>query len=154
MESKKPLLHWTWYHLGEMHPLTLYDMLALRESIFVVEQNCIYHELDGLDKTALHLVAVLENEVVACLRVLEPDDQDSPVRIGRVAVAINWRGKGIAREMVQIAINKAQQLHPSCRLYVEAQSYLAEFYQSMGFKQSGIEFLEDGIPHLPMFYAR
>jgi len=150
MESTKPSLAWSWYRLAEMQPIMLYDMLALRESIFVVEQKCIYHELDGRDKTARHLVATLENQLVACLRMLDPEDKDSPVRIGRVAVMTNWRGQGVARKMVQKAIGKAQKRHPSHLLYLEAQSYLVGFYKSLGFEECGPEFIEDGIPHVPM----
>ena len=153
MESTKLSLAWSWYRLAEMQPIMLYDMLALRESIFVVEQHCIYHELDGLDKTAWHLIATLDNQLIACLLVLDPGDKDSPVRIGRVAVEKNWRGQGVAREMVQKAVGKAHQHHPSHLLYLEAQSYLVGFYKSLGFEQCGPEFIEDGIPHVPMQFA-
>lgn len=82
-----PDLMWGWYMLEEMEPTLLYDMLALRETIFVVEQACIYQELDGLDKTAGHLLVAHGDTVVACLRVLPPEAGDDRVRIGRVAVS-------------------------------------------------------------------
>jgi ElaA protein len=150
MESTKPLLHWNWYEFTEMSSDILYDMLALREGIFVVEQACVYHELDGRDKNSLHLVATQTNQVYACLRLLRPTAQDNRVKIGRVAVAMDWRGKGIARDMIQMAISKAQNQYPTLHLYLEAQTYLLGFYESMGFKATGPEFLEDGIPHFPM----
>ena len=92
-----PDLQWCWYGLGDMQPVLLYDLLALRETIFVVEQSCIYQELDGLDKLAEHLLVTQKEAVVACLRVLPPAGKGGPVRIGRVAVSSQWRKQGLAR---------------------------------------------------------
>lgn len=148
--SRFPDLQWRWYELENMKPGLLYDMLALREAIFVVEQSCIYQELDGRDKTAEHLLALQNDTVVACLRVLPPDENEGRIRIGRVAVSSGWRKRGIARQMIQSAINKARQDNPSCGVFLDAQTYLQAFYESMGFQVCGGEFLEDGIPHVPM----
>lgn len=143
-------LVWAWHRLAEMKPGLLYDLLAFRESIFVVEQNCIYQELDGLDKTAKHLLALDTQNVVACLRVLPPVAHDAPVRIGRVAVAKKWRNKGLAGLMMQKAIDQVRSDYPSSGVFLNAQTYLQVFYESLGFQVCGDEFLEDGIPHLPM----
>ena len=129
--------------------MQLYDLLALRESVFVVEQNCVYQELDGLDKLAHHLVVTGPHGVVACLRLLPPGRDDSRVRIGRVAVISHWRKRGIARLMMQETIEKARKL-ASTGIYLNAQTYLQGFYQSLGFQAFGEEYLEDGIPHVPM----
>lgn len=145
-----PDLQWCWYHLKDMEPGLLYDMLALREAIFVVEQNCIYQELDGLDKIAEHLLLTQNRSVVACLRVLPADGQEPRVRIGRVAVAPGWRGRGIARVMMCGAIDRIRLDYSSSGIYLDAQTYLQAFYQSLGFRVCGDEFLEDGIPHVPM----
>ena len=150
MKSTREDLRWSWYGFDDMEPCLLYDMLSLREAIFVVEQKCIYQELDGRDKAALHLVVSDANQVIACLRVLKPTRPDSRVKIGRVAVKPVWRRRGIARRAVQMAIENARRRYPSSVLYLEAQSYLREFYESLGFEASGPEFLEDGIPHIPM----
>jgi len=145
-----PDLQWCWYALEEMEAVLLYDMLALREAIFVVEQTCVYQELDGLDKIAQHLLATHKEVVVACLRVLPPGGQEARVRIGRVAVLSGWRKRGIARLMMHRAIEKARLDHRSCGVYLNAQSYLQDFYQSLGFRVCGEAFLEDGILHVPM----
>jgi len=145
-----PDLRWCWYRLEQMKPVLLYDLLALREAVFVVEQSCVYHELDGLDKTAEHLLMIQEEAVIACLRVLPPNDKEARVRIGRVAVAPVWRNRGLARFMVQHAIDKIRRDYPSRGIYLDAQTYLQAFYSSLGFKPCGDEFLEDGIPHVPM----
>jgi len=145
-----PDLHWCWHSLENMKPVLLYDLLALREAIFVVEQSCIYQELDGLDKNAKHLLLMQEETVVACLRVLPPDVTGGRVRIGRVAVSEGWRKQGLARLMVQKAQKKIHMDYPSCGIQLDAQTYLREFYLALGFQVCGDEFLEDGIPHIPM----
>jgi ElaA protein len=145
-----PNLRWCWLKLEQMETVLLYDMLALREAIFVVEQSCIYQELDGLDKMAEHLLAVQNGEVVACLRLLPPGERDARVRIGRVAVSSAWRKRGMARLMMQKAIEKARRNYPSSGICLNAQTYLQGFYASLGFRLSGDEFLEDGIPHVLM----
>ena len=156
MESLKqqvpgyPDLHWCWYRLGDMGPGLLYDMLSLRVDIFVVEQSCIYRELDGLDKTAKHLLVTQGEKAVGCLRVLPPDPSEPRARIGRVAVASGWRNHGLARSMVTNTIDAVGLEFPSTGICLDAQTYLREFYLSLGFEVCGDEFLEDGIPHIPM----
>jgi ElaA protein len=149
-DSVFPNLQWRWCQLTKMKPLLLYDMLALREAIFVVEQACIYQELDGLDKIAEHLLVTQNESVVACLRLLPPAGREARVRVGRVAVSAAWRQRGMARSMMQMAINKARRSYPSAEIFLNAQTYLQEFYKSLGFRLCGDEFLEDGIPHVPM----
>ena len=145
-----PDLRWQWHSLEQMQPVLLYDMLALRQAIFVVEQTCIYQDLDGLDKKALHLLAVHNEAVIACLRVLPPHGPETLVRIGRVAVSRHWRKQGIARVMMRKAIDKAQLDYSPAGVYLDAQTYLQKFYQSLGFRVRGKEFLEDGIAHIRM----
>ena len=145
-----PELRWCWCRLEEMKPFLLYDLLALREAIFVVEQTCAYQELDGLDKAAEHLLVTQGETVVSCLRVLPPKGKAGQARIGRVAVSSEWRKRGLARLMVQSAIDKIRQDYPSSDICLDAQTYLQGFYVSLGFKVCGDEFLEDGIPHIPM----
>jgi ElaA protein len=144
-----PELRWQWFQLAEMRAGQLYDMLAFRESVFVVEQSCIYQELDGLDKSAHHLVVTEAKKVVACLRLLPPGRNNSRVRIGRVAVIAGWRKRGIARLMMHKAVEKARKM-ASAGICLNAQTYLQGFYQSLGFEVCGDEYLEDGIPHVPM----
>ena len=145
-----PDLHWHWCNLEGMKPFVLYDLLALREAIFVVEQSCAYQELDGLDKTAEHLLVTRGGTIVSCLRVLPPEENKDEARIGRVAVSSDWRKRGLARSMVQSAIDKIRLDYPSSDICLDAQTYLQGFYLSLGFRVCGYEFLEDGIPHIPM----
>jgi ElaA protein len=156
MESSKqptpenPPLEYSWHRLEEMKPALLYDLLAMREAIFVVEQSCIYQELDGLDKIAQHLLVRQGADVIACLRLLPPDSGKAGVRIGRVAVSRKWRNRGVARTMMHLAMEKAGLDYPGNDICLSAQTYLQGFYRDLGFRLCGAEFLEDGIPHVPM----
>ena len=133
-----------------MTPEFLYKVLAFRESIFVVEQACPYQELDGRDGHAWHLVGLRAGHVQACLRVLRPPGGSRRYRIGRVAVDESSRGKGFARDMLLMAEQKIQEADDGAEIVLDAQIYLAGFYQAMGYSLNGDEFLEDGIPHCPM----
>jgi ElaA protein len=133
---------------GELDAATLYELLRLRVDVFVVEQQCAYPELDGRDTepdaTHLWLTADEDRAPLAYLRILtEPDGR---TRIGRVAVAPAARGAGIARQLMEAALARVGR-----RLCIlDAQSNLVGFYRSLGFTVSGPEYLEDGIPHVPM----
>ena len=148
--SESSELSWDWYRLEAMTPHLLYALMAFRESVFVVEQKCIYQELDGLDTDALHLVGCDAGSIVACLRILPPAENSNMVQIGRVAVAQDRRYGGVARAMMQIAIDRIRREQPSVTIFLNAQSYLQDFYRSLGFRLCGDEFMEDGIPHVPM----
>ena len=103
-----------------------------------------------MDKNAAHLLVTTDQAIVACLRVLPPGGEGGQARIGRVAVSSDWRKRGLARLLVQSAIDKIRLDYPSCGIHLDAQTYLQAFYLSLGFKLCGDEFLEDGIPHIPM----
>jgi ElaA protein len=123
----------------------LYDLLRLRVDIFVVEQNCPYHELDGRDllDTTTHLWTSDANGVAAALRVLA---DPAGARIGRVATRADRRGEGLAATLLLHALAR----FGSAVTVLDAQSHLRAFYQRFGYEVSGPEFVEDGIPHLPM----
>ena len=124
---------------------TAYQLWQLRESVFVVEQACPYPDLDGrdLEPDTLHVWVEDEGAPVGYLRVLE---DDGAARIGRVLVAKSHRGRGIAEALMRAALG-AIEGRPS---NLDAQSYLAHWYNRFGYEQTGPEFLEDGIPHVPM----
>jgi ElaA protein len=131
---------------ADLNTRTLHDLLRLRVDVFVVEQECAYPEIDGRDTEpgTRHLWLARDGEPVAYLRVLsEPDGVE---RIGRVAVAKHARGDGHAGRLMREAL--AVVGHRACVL--EAQSYLVDFYARHGFTVTGPEYVEDGIPHLPM----
>lgn len=134
---------------AELDAYTLYALLRLRVDVFVVEQECAYPELDGLDTAAgtVHLWLERAGEPVAYLRIL--DQPDGWCRIGRVAVAKHARGDRLAGRLMDAALARIGD-HPSL---LHAQSYLVEFYRRYGFAVSGPEYLDDGIPHTPMVHT-
>lgn len=137
----------------DLDAVTLYELLKLRAEVFVVEQACPYLDPDGLDMAVdtRHFWLEDDGAVLATLRLMldsgELDEGAEPVyRIGRVCTALSERGHGYATQLMESALVEVGQ-HP-CR--INAQTYLADMYGSLGFVQDGDEFLEDGIPHLPM----
>jgi ElaA protein len=147
-------LSWQWLELDQMSPQILYRLMAFRQSIFVVEQACAFHELDGRDTAAWHLLGARRGHVLACLRVLPPPGGNHQgvkrYRIGRVAVDETERGKGLGRDMLLMAEQRIGEAEASAEIVLDAQTYLLPFYQALGYALNGTEFLEDGIPHLPM----
>jgi ElaA protein len=133
--------------LSELDPLTLYRLLRLRTDVFVVEQECPYPELDGRDAEpgTLHLWVEVGGEPVATLRVLE-EDGGAAYRVGRVATRRAHRGRGYAAALVSEALRRTG----DAPVDIDAQTYLERWYARFGFRRTGPDFLEDGIPHLPM----
>ena len=130
---------------AELTARQLHDLLRLRVDVFVVEQECAYPELDGRDTEpgTQHLWAEVGGEVAACVRVLEGD---GCAIIGRVATARGHRGRGYAAELVRLALDRIGDR----RTEIGAQTYLEGWYAQFGFVRSGEDYVEDGIPHLPM----
>ena len=126
----------------------LYEILRLRVSVFVVEQQCPYPELDGLDKTALHVWLRDESGIQAYLRVMDKSETREYVSIGRVLSV--RRREGLATRLLQEAVRLARtELHAE-NIYLEAQVYAKSLYEKQGFRQISDAFLEDGIPHVKM----
>ncbi|GAA1694165.1 GNAT family N-acetyltransferase [Microbacterium sediminicola] len=139
--------------LRDIDAETLYRIMWLRVSVFVVEQAAAYPELDGrdLEPGTLHFWAAGDTgDVLATLRLL--DDGDS-ARIGRVATAPSSRGSGLAGHLMRQAIATSTELWPDRAIHLDAQAHLAPWYGRFGFDVSGAQFEEDGIPHLPMTRA-
>ncbi len=145
---EKPLLS-VWSRFDELTPHALYAMLKLRVDVFVVEQNCPYHEIDGKDLNAFHLRILDGEELAASLRVLPPEEA-SPLRIGRVVVDQNYRDRKLGRRLMEEAIAFAQARFPGLTIDLGGQSHLQAFYGSFGFAVISDEYLEDGIPHVDM----
>ena len=130
----------------------LYDILQLRSEIFVVEQNCIYNDLDGLDKVAVHQFLRKEGEIIAYSRLLKPGTRFSEYSIGRVVVKQSERGTGLGIEMMEAAKRYILTEWEATKIKVSAQSYLKRFYENLGFEIVTEMYLEDGIPHYGMLH--
>jgi ElaA protein len=128
-----------------------YEALALRVEVFVVEQDCVYQELDGKDKKAFHLLGKdTDGTIQAVARILPPDVSYAEPSIGRVAVRKRSRGKKTGHEMMSLCINFMKDKWPGQDIRISAQTYLQKYYETHGFVDTGKAYLEDGIPHLEM----
>ena len=126
-----------------------FDILKLRIEIFVVEQCCYYQELDNEDKKAFHVSIYNDGIIVAVGRII-PNLHNKEVKIGRIAVKMEHRKKGLAYKMMKVIINFISKKYKNFSVLLSAQTYLIEFYQSFGFKEIGNTYLEDGIEHINM----
>jgi ElaA protein len=148
--SSGPDLRWQWCRLGELSAEQLYAVLAARVAVFVVEQNCAYQELDGLDSGAEHLIAWSGAEVAGYLRVLAPGTRFDDPSIGRIITTKPFRGSGLGRELVAKGIARARECYPGKPVRMSAQAYLEKFYREFGFATVSEPYLEDDIPHVEM----
>ena len=126
-----------------------FDILKLRIEIFVVEQCCYYQELDNEDKEAFHVSIYNDGIIVAVGRII-PNLHNKEVKIGRIAVKIEHRKKGLAYKMMKDIMNFISKKYKNFSVLLSAQTYLIEFYQLFGFKEIGNTYLEDGIEHINM----
>lgn len=134
----------------ELSTQELYDLLQLRSEVFVVEQNCVYQDIDGKDQKALHLLGYKNNVLVAYTRCFPPGVYFEEPAIGRVLVRRSERMNSYGHEIMKASIEALEQRFPGTSIKLSAQTYLQAFYQSHDFQKSGEGYLEDGIPHIPM----
>ena len=135
-------------HFRELTTEELYDIYRLRAAVFVVEQNCVYQDVDDADKTAYHLWLSDEDGIQAYLRVLQKGARFEDVSIGRV-IAVKRR-RGLGSRILAAGIQAAKEKFQAKRIVLEAQVYARKLYENAGFVQTSGEFLEDGIPHIQM----
>lgn len=135
---------------NELSNQELYEILQLRSEVFVVEQTCIYQDIDGKDYKALHLFGEKEGEIVAYTRLFKAGDYFDNTSIGRVAVKQIHRSFGYGHQIIKESINAIYNNFGISNIEISAQKYLQSFYESHGFKAFGPDYLEDGIPHIAM----
>ncbi len=142
------------FYIKKYNDLTLdnlYDLISLRQSVFVVEQNCPYEDVDQKDKICFHLLGYKNKELIAYSRIFPPDSlHKESVSIGRIVVLKSYRKKGIGVGLINESLNFVESNFGKINIRIEAQSYLKEFYSKFGFKIISDEYLEDGIPHFSM----
>lgn len=135
------------------HELTLnelYDVLKLRCEVFVVEQNCVYPDIDGKDHEALHIIGKDDSGIVAYTRCFSPGIYFTEAAIGRVVVKQEMRKFGYGYEIMKASIEALKSRYPTSVIKLSGQTYLIKFYESLGFRTIGKPYLEDGIPHIAM----
>ncbi len=130
----------------------LYELLQLRSEVFVLEQNCLFQDLDGVDAVALHLMGRSEDQLLAYARCLPPGTKFVEASIGRVVTQPQVRGSGLGHVLIEqalIAVGRTWGLQP---IRIGAQAQLRDFYIDHGFADTGIRYVEDGIDHLQMIW--
>jgi len=128
----------------------LYDILQLRSEVFVVEQDCVYQDIDGKDKKALHILGYINENLIAYSRVFKPDDYFDNASIGRVVVSEKERHLKHGYAIMKASIEAIKEHYNETTIKISAQVYLNKFYTNLGFNVVGEEYLEDGIPHVLM----
>ncbi len=135
---------------NELTTQELYQILALRSEVFVVEQNCIYQDVDGKDQKSLHIFGFKNKKIVAYARIFNAGDYFEKSSIGRVVVKENERKYGYGHYLIKACIKAVKDYYNDTQIIISAQTYLEKFYEIHGFYKVGKEYLEDGIPHIRM----
>ena len=128
----------------------LYDLLQLRSEVFIIEQNCIYQDIDGKDEKSLHVIGKSNHKIVAYTRLFKPGDYFKESSIGRVVVDKKVRHLSYGSLIMEASITAIHNKFKTSKIQISAQSHLENFYNKFGFKSIGKTYLEDGIPHIEM----
>lgn len=148
------MTEWQWSSFEGLAREDLYEVLAQRQNVFILEQQCFYPDLDGLDQGAQHLLGWTvvggQRQLAAYLRCLAPGVRYTEMSLGRVLTTQAVRGTGIGRALIEQGIAHAERQHPGHRIRIGAQAHLERFYASFGFKTISEPYDEDGIMHVDM----
>lgn len=128
----------------------LYSILRLRSAVFVVEQNCVYQDIDEKDEKSLHLIGTFDSKIIAYARLFEPGYYFENASIGRVVVDANFRDKKLGHELMKNAIAAIEKHFKETKITISAQLYLKKFYERHAFVPTSDSYLEDNIPHIEM----
>ena len=143
-------LTWICKPFDALTPHELYALLRLRSEVFVVEQNCVFLDMDNKDQIAYHLLGFNGDDLVACTRLLDKNTAYKLMSIGRVVTSPKYRGTGAGKALMKETINRCYELFGKDDIKIGAQLYLRKFYESLGFIQSSAMYLEDDIEHIEM----
>ena len=141
---------WVLKKFDDLTPKELYNILQLRNEVFIVEQNCPYQDLDNKDLYAFHLMGMKEEKLLAYARLLAPGISYSESSIGRVVSSPSLRKTGMGKKLMTESIKEIRNLFQTDTIRIGAQLYLQNFYESFGFVRDGGIYLEDNIPHILM----
>lgn len=145
-------MNWKLKKFNELTIDELYKILKARNEVFILEQTCPFLDCDDKDRQSIHLFLEKNNEVIAYCRLLPKGVAYSQSSIGRVLVSKNYRGKNLAKELMEEAINYILNIMKEKEIKIQAQAYLFKFYSSFGFIPVSEEYVEDDIPHVDMIY--
>ncbi|WP_308991735.1 GNAT family N-acetyltransferase [Mariniflexile litorale] len=135
---------------SELTSEELYSILQLRSEVFVVEQDCVYQDIDGKDDKALHVLGIKNQKIIAYSRVFKPGDYFEYASIGRVVIAKNQRAFKYGYDLMKTSVEAVETYFKEKTIKISAQAHLKSFYNNCGFIEFGEEYLEDDIPHIAM----
>ena len=135
---------------SELTTIELYKILQLRSEVFVVEQDCVYQDIDFKDQKAMHVIGFKNDQIIAYTRIFKSGDYFKEASIGRVVVDAKERKYGYGHDLIKASITAINNSFNTHKITISAQVYLKKFYESHGFIKIGEEYLEDGIPHIQM----
>ncbi len=147
-------IDWSLKKFDTLSVLEMYEILKLRSEVFVVEQNCVFLDMDDKDQFAQHLQGRINGQLVAVVRILPPGLAYDEPSIGRVVSSPAYRKKGVGIELMKKAIEETISLHGQIKIKIGAQLYLKKFYESFGFIQCSETYMEDDIPHIKMIRSQ
>ena len=127
----------------------IHDLFLLRSKVFVVEQNCIYQDIDGKDEKAEHILGRNNKNIIAYARILK-ENEPNYISIGRILVSKNERGNSLGNKLLQFTLQKIHEKDPNTPIKISAQAHLEKFYNKHGFNRKSDIYMEDGIPHISM----
>lgn len=148
------MVEWSIVSWEELSKSDLYNILSLRSQVFVVEQTCIYQDIDQKDQKAYHVLGKKDNLVVAYTRIFAKGDYFKETSFGRAVTSPKVRGKGLGHTLLKKTIQFMEQMFPNQTIKISAQAHLQHFYKNHGFLPEGESYLEDGIPHIAMFIRK
>lgn len=134
----------------ELSKLELYKILRLRAEVFIVEQDCVYQDVDDKDQKAFHVILKKSEEIIGYTRLFWPGDYFKEASIGRVVISKKERHNNYGSELMKASINAISEKMKEKKIKISAQIYLKNFYNNLGFLETGKDYLEDGIPHIAM----
>jgi len=147
-------IEWRLKHWDELSTEEVYEVIALRIRVFIIEQNCPYQDADGKDKRSFHLFGLnAAGECVGCLRLVQPGVSYAEWSIGRVATDLSVRQTGVGKVMMGKAMAWLKDRHGNPAVRISAQTYLLRFYEGFGFQRTGKAYMEDNIPHEEMVFG-
>lgn len=143
-------IEWSCKYFSDLTPYELYDLLRLRSEVFVVEQYCVFLDLDNIDQQCFHLLGCYQNKIIAYSRIVPQGVVYKEASIGRVVTSSSIRNIGAGKQLMQQSIDSIHSLFGNVIIKIGAQLYLKKFYESLGFYQISEVYLEDNIEHIHM----
>lgn len=148
-------MKYNYYKFKELSVDDIYHILRLRSEVFVIEQNCIYQDIDRKDLEAIHVLVKEEYKLIGYARILKKGiSYENYSSIGRVVVKKKERHKAVGKKLMRFSVKKCLELYPKDAIKISAQTYLKNFYIDQGFVYKGEDYLEDGIPHCAMYHRK